>query len=239
MAVIKMGSIVTDIRGKVGGHVFKTSARGHVLNTKVVGKRQPEAVNDIRSNKRLINPQGVDVQGAMAGIVLDWQLMSAAQQMAWSAYASTVKHKNKVGEAFTPSAYNAYVAINAALINNGAGGTLVPPSTSDSLYQFNFTITTCTSSSIGITNAAANPASTICCIKATRSLNNGTTPQKNKFSIIDYNASMASGTYSLTSKYEAVFGAPITGQVLWLSSILTDINTGQQSPIVYQSHAIA
>ena len=60
MALVQTGSVITDIRGKVGGHVFQGNTHGLVL------KNKSNPVNKLSTNQTLR-------RSALSTIQIAWQ----------------------------------------------------------------------------------------------------------------------------------------------------------------------
>jgi hypothetical protein len=174
----------------------------------------------------------------MASLIEIWQTMSTEQQLAWQAYASTQSKKNKLGVKYKPSAYHAFLGVNARLINNGAVGVLVPPATSNSLFQYPFVIDIVSSTDAQVTFMNALGSGQVLCLKATRSLSNGVRPSTKDFSTIYFSNTQAAAPQDVNTQYVNAFGAAITGRVVWMLTIITDVATGQQSPTYVQSYTV-
>lgn len=74
MARIQVGTIVTDIRGKIGGSVFQKGPSGLIIRagSRIINKR-----NELTSSRRVL----------MQSLQQSWGLISVAQRTAWSAWS--------------------------------------------------------------------------------------------------------------------------------------------------------
>ena len=84
MARVTLGAIVTDLRGKLGGQVFKKTSSGLVIQTKVKGKIR----NDIdgKENLRIFN--------SMRRLSYEWTTLTALQQSGWGPW---LEYMGKLG----------------------------------------------------------------------------------------------------------------------------------------------
>jgi hypothetical protein len=74
MALVQTGSVITDIRGKVGGHVFQGNTHGLVL------KNKSNPVNKLSTNQTLR-------RSALSTIQIAWQQLEPIQRTTWSQWA--------------------------------------------------------------------------------------------------------------------------------------------------------
>src|SRR5580693_5318807 len=97
MALIKFGAMVTAISGSVGGTTFQMSKAGATMKIK------PRASN--RQSLRMYN-----TRYRLAKAANNWTLNNAAQPGTFAALAVNYIAKNKLGETYTPSAYQLYMS---------------------------------------------------------------------------------------------------------------------------------
>jgi hypothetical protein len=101
---MKFGAIVTDGRGKVGGHVASKNRAGAYLRTKVT------PVNPSTSYQ-------VNVRNRLAGLAQGWRSLTAPQRLAWNNAVSDYKKTDIFGDLQNPTGFNLYVRINSNLLN--------------------------------------------------------------------------------------------------------------------------
>ena len=107
MAVISLGGIVADIRGKLGGIVFsKNSSGGYV-----------------RQNTKPVNPQSA-LQNVLRAIfttlVTAWrETLTESQREGWGVYAKNVVVKNKVGNDIYLSGFNHFIRSGTPRVQAG------------------------------------------------------------------------------------------------------------------------
>jgi hypothetical protein len=107
MALIKLGTIVTDIRGAIGGVIFSRNKSGAIARqrTTPVNPRTP-LQNAIRA--------------LVASISQAWRAStSTVQKAAWAVFGSNVDAKNKLGEVIKLSGFNQFMKSNLAAQNAG------------------------------------------------------------------------------------------------------------------------
>lgn len=110
MARIKFGMMMTDARGKLGGHVFTKARSGATVRTKV-SPTNPQSV-----------AQGV-VRSRFASLSQSWSSLDEAQRLSWNALALATGKTNIFGDKYFPSGKNLFVAVNSNVLL--AGGTII------------------------------------------------------------------------------------------------------------------
>ena len=98
MARIKFGMMMTDARGKLGGHVFTKARSGATVRTKT-SPTNPQT-----------SAQGA-VRSTFGALSQSWRNLSEEQRIAWNSKASTVGKTNIFGDSYYPSGKNLYVAM--------------------------------------------------------------------------------------------------------------------------------
>lgn len=99
MALISFGTIVTNIRGKVGGSVFSNSPAGPVVRNKSLPKRRTTDVKSAYNN-------------LWQYLMQSWLFIGAGNQAAWEAYALNFTFHNKLGVAVAANPNLVYAATN-------------------------------------------------------------------------------------------------------------------------------
>jgi hypothetical protein len=100
MASIKLGSIVSDIRGVIGGTVFSRNAGGSYAKQRTV----PTNPNSNAQQK---------VRSIMGSVYAAWAALSAAVRADWEVYARAVSLVNRLGDAINVSGFNMYARSKA------------------------------------------------------------------------------------------------------------------------------
>lgn len=99
MATIKFGLIVTDARGKLGGHVFTKTIGGPTLRTLAV-PANPQTAAQMQARTRF-----GDLSRA-------WNALSDAQQEGWIGGAKAISKTNTVGNDYRMSGKNLFISAN-------------------------------------------------------------------------------------------------------------------------------
>ena len=230
MANVKYSSIVTDIKGRVAGHVFKGSNSGSILLTKPPKKKQQHdggVVALLVVFKRTVNPNGLAPGDVFAQLSSAWQSLTPASQAAWAAYAGTVKWINKIGGTIKATGYAAYMQVNSALLNAGGSSHTTPPASSESPNIPTYTFTTCSNTVLSVTLGATVPTNVMWILSCSRPIGAGVTPSKYQFCCISYFPATTTGANSFFTNYVLRFGTPIVGNYIWVHMVAVSLTTGK------------
>lgn len=117
MARIKLGTLVTGVRGTIGGLVFSANKSGCYAKVWAKGS----------------NPKSI-AQASQRGIFADysaqWRDLTPSEQAAWDTFAALPAQEktDSLGEAYFCSGFNWFVAINTRLELVGRSSSTTPPS---------------------------------------------------------------------------------------------------------------
>jgi hypothetical protein len=221
----RMGMMMTDVSGKLGGQVATKGRNGLNIRTKVkpINRRTTSQVNQ---------------RSSLASQSQVWRSLTDAQRNAWTAQAAQFTFKNNFGQHYKPSGKNYFVKINENLLFAGAAAITTPGLTTPATAQTAFAATSIAANSVGCTFAASPvPAGMAVLVFATRGLSAGVSFVGKQFRFIQKLAATATTPQDLTTTYTAKFGTPITGSRVFLQAKVVDITTGQES-IPLQSSVI-
>lgn len=102
MASIKMGAIVTDIRGTLGGHVFQKGNQSRVMKTYSSPRQAPTFIKD-------------NTQGFINNSISLWKTLSRVQKQQWNSLGSSFRFKNRFGDSAQYTGYQFFLSINSNL----------------------------------------------------------------------------------------------------------------------------
>lgn len=100
---IKWGALVTEGRGKLGGHVASKNKSGAILRTKVTP----------------VNPQTsaqASARSRLGGNSQAWSGLSEDQRTGWNALAKETSKTNIFGDQYFPSGKNLFTSVNNNLV---------------------------------------------------------------------------------------------------------------------------
>ena len=216
MAKILFGSFVVDGRNKVNGHVLSKNRYGPYIRTKVTPVNpQTDAQQTVR-NRLATNSQA-------------WRGLTEAERQSWIDGSANFPFTDIFGNTKTLSGQALYVSLNnnLALTGNSPNASCPSPEAIPAIE------------SIALTAAAGTPAVSLAysipdatsdfqlIVFATPNVTPGKSFVKNLFR---YTAQVSSDTASplvLTTAWQALFGAPVEGDKIFVRAFLIDTNTGQ------------
>ena len=103
MAVIKLGSIVTDIAGSIGGTTFRRTSTGHAAYNKQGRQVKSAFAKASRKNE-------------LGNIFSSWYNLTDNEREQWALNASTYPLKDKFGNAKYLTGRQLYTKLNAQLL---------------------------------------------------------------------------------------------------------------------------
>lgn len=213
---IKFGAIVTDGRGKLGGHVLAKNRSGNYMRTKVTP----------------VNPQTVYQQSqrsALGTLSSGWSGLTDAQRNAWNGAVDDFQKTDIFGDLKTPTGKNLYTGLNRNLLNAGQALINTPPSPS---AIPNLVVT---SSDYGITagtfniDTAGDATGAFVQVWATPPLSPGTSFVKNRLRLLETVAGGTDATIDAFSSYNSRFGAPAAGSNVYIA--LRVVNDGGEAGV--------
>jgi len=212
---IKFGAIVTDGRGKIGGHVASKNRGGAYLRTKV------SPVNP-RTGSQLA------VRSRLAEIAQSWKGLTAAQRTSFNAAVNDFTKTNIFGDLKTPSGFNLYQRLNLNLGKVGESFISTAPTPQE---VFAFTSLSLAMDSGGptasVTFSPAIPSTAKIVLAATPQLSPGKNFVKSEFRDIAVFDSTDSSPIDILTAYTDKFGAPIEGQKCFVQMRAVNLTSGQ------------
>lgn len=103
MAVIKLGSIVTDIAGSIGGTTFRRTSTGHAVYNKQGRQVKSAFAKSSRKNE-------------LGNIFSSWYNLTESEREQWALNASTYPLKDKFGNTKFLTGRQLYTKLNAQLL---------------------------------------------------------------------------------------------------------------------------
>lgn len=219
MAKIKFGSLLTDMKGKLGGTVYSRNRYGAYSRNLVIP----------------INPQTNSQSGVrsrMAGNSQAWRGLTPGQRQAWIDQSPNFPYINNFGDQIILQGNSLYNALNNNLINVGESAISSPPVPS--------TVPTITSAVLTMAAGLATatlaytptpvPADSAVIIFATFGMSPGMTFAKNRFRQITVLAAAAASPADIAAAYVSKFGnIPLAGQKVFIKLIVVNSVSGQAS----------
>lgn len=209
MASVKYGSIVTDIKGKVGGHIFKGSNAGPVLQTK------EQAVASSAKLTKADAGRVINTLPLTAFIAGQWRQLTDAQRASWVSGAVNFPAFNKFGVSYTSSGFQCFMTLNFQYyqLNGSILGECPVPLTVPALSDFGISWTP--STTIDLTFSTSIDADVKSRVEASQPLGAGRNPKSSNYKVIaEYDSSATSPT-NMYSKYIALYGAVPANAFIW------------------------
>ena len=178
MARIKFGMMMTDARGKLGGHVFTKTRSGATIRTKVT-PTNPQT-----------SAQGT-VRGLFGNLSRFWALLTLSEQLSWNGVVGEYKKTNAFGDQYQPSGKNLFQMVNTNLNTVGAPQTNTPPAGRGVLAFDNLTVEFLPSAS-----------------QLILSVHLLDTPGASDFIVIEATAPMSTGRFNFSGSYRQISVSP-------------------------------
>lgn len=225
---IKFGALVTDGRGKIGGHVASKNRGGAYLRTKVT------PVNPNTSFQ-------ADVRNRLTTYAQGWRGLTATQRAAWNGAVSNFQKTDIFGDLKNPSGLNLYVRLNSN-IEEGAGSAILNPPLPSSVVGPETITLTAAAGAAAISLAWTGgviPANTAWVVRATPQVSAGKSFVKNLYrNLVVLPAADATPT-SILTEYNARFGTLVAGQKIFVEVVAINLLTGLKSTALSTSAIVA
>lgn len=138
MALVKYGGGIVQMSGSMGGNTFARNRFGNYMRARTVPVN-PQSARQVAARNRI------------AFLAEEWSdTLTAAQRLAWGAYAAAVSWQNRLGESVNLTGFNHYCRSNAAILSCG-GSVVAAGPTVLSLPNTDPTISIALSAASGIT----------------------------------------------------------------------------------------
>ena len=222
MARIKFGMMMTDARGKLGGHVFTKAKSGATIRTKVTPLNPKTSAQS-------------EARSALGANSQAWRTLTETQRLAWNSAAQEISKTNAFGDNYFPSGKNYFTAVNNNIRNVGGGVLVNPPALVEmpglTSVGVDFDLL---AEQIDIApNYIGSDLNIVLVCNATSGQSAGRYNFSGKYRKFDGFA--LAGTPSNTALYDAYiskFGVPSEGQKVSFEFYLVNGVTGQVSPRV-------
>ena len=201
---LKFGAIVTDGRGKIGGHVASKNRGGAYLRTKAT----PSNPNTVAQAK---------ARSVLSSLSQLWSQLTDGQRQGWNDAVKEWGTTDIFGDIKKPSGINLFVKLNANLISVGFPELLDVPAKSEVpavvVIEGVYKLSTGTLS-VYFNNDLANGYKAL--VRATPKLSAGVSFVKSQFRVIGYN-NVVSDKVTLIDFYSAKFGTVSAGDNIYAS----------------------
>jgi len=201
---IKFGAIVTDGRGKIGGHVASKNRGGAYLRTKVT----PSNPNTVAQ---------AQARSLLASLAQGWRGLTDAQRLGWNAAVSDWAKTDIFGDIKNPSGLNLFVKVNANLSSVNETILLDVPAKLDmptaSLLSAEYSVAT---GLLELTLDSVVTTPTPVLVRATKKLSSGVSFVKSEYRVISKETTDGN-LIDVSSAYDVKFGALALGDNAFVS----------------------
>lgn len=218
MAKIKLGTLVTDIRGAVGGTIFSRN-RGGAYAKKNTSPVQPNSSSQM------------SVRSIFGSVANTWKSLTGAQQNAWRLAAPSFTYTDIFGETREYSGQQLFMKLNSQLLLVDISATLqtTPPALA-SLDTINVAQVAATTSTLTVTiNSGADltsPQEVLVYASVGTSLGVLAESSAGPYRLIG-SFSTTSGVADIFTAYNAIYGAPVSGTRIHIKTASWIPTTGQ------------
>ena len=201
---LKFGAIVTDGRGKIGGHVASKNRAGAYLRTKVT----PSNPNTVAQ---------AHARGILASLSQGWGQLTDSQRKGWNEAVKEWGTTDIFGDIKNPSGINLFVKLNANLSSIGHPFLSDVPAKRE-VPQVGIVGATLSrgTGNLQIYFNSASADSYIALVRATPKLSNGVSFVKSQFRVVG-NVNVVSNGLMLVGGYGDKFGTPSLGDNVYVS----------------------
>jgi hypothetical protein len=213
---IKFGALVTEGRGKLGGHVASRNRSGSYLRTKVTP----------------VNPETTyqtAVRNRLTGISQDWRGLTPAQRAAWNAAVENFAKTDIFGDLKNPSGNTLYQRLNNNLVTVGSAQITVPPLPSEVYAAATLSVIADVSdASIDVSYTPVIPAGQAVKVFATPLLSAGISFVKSEYRLLEVIVAADVTPYDIYPAWNARFGLLTAGAKLFVKFVGVNSATGQE-----------
>ncbi len=219
MAKVKFGAIVTDLRNKVGGHVYSKNRYGAYTRS---------YKTTLTSN----TPAQIVAKSRLSSISATWKTLTDDQRTAWNNAVSNFRHTDVFGSIINPSGFDLYIRLNCNLDQVGVALLSLPPVPAEILTLTNVSITADGTAPLValVFGSSPVPAGYAIVLSATNNISPGISYVKNLVRGIAVLDAGTTSIYDATTAYLAKYSSITNGYRLSVSLVTVNKSTGQKSP---------
>jgi hypothetical protein len=218
---VKFGAIVTDGRGKIGGHVMSKNKGGSYMRTKKSPANPKSSYQQTVRARLTSNAQG-------------WRGLTAAQIVLWNTAAKLWYKHNVFGDKRNPNGFNLYLWLSNNLSNIGAALLTIPPVAAAVGMFTSVSVTMANGTpACSIVFAPAIDANSCVIIRATPGISRGKTYIKNQLRQIGIMVTANTTPFNALTMYTGKYGAiPAVGSTVFFTGTWVNKTTGQAGQTV-------
>lgn len=197
MARITYGTIVTNIKGSIGGTTFSTNRAGSIAKARVVGKR------------RLTHGQGVSLSSSMS-VTNAWNVLSYSEKTAFNDYALVNTFTDRFGIVKTLTGYQWFKQLASASFYLVGTYLTAPPA-----YLFpsalpSFSVLSQAGQLVVTWSVPIDPSVTSIYVFATPPIRGMANNQSATYRLLDVRSLDITSSFDLASIWSSVFGIDLS-----------------------------
>lgn len=213
MAKCKFGMMMTDARGKLGGHVFTKNRAGAIIRTKVTP-------SNARTERQMF------IRNALSAISANWSPLTQSQRDGFDGAVEQWQGTNIFGDIVNPTGKTLFTKLNLNLVNSVQTQITAVP---EKKVLPNFQVISVTHDGAEIlATVSGNAVGFKIVVSATAPQSQGTSFYKGKYRQIGVIAGSVATDFDLTALYEAKFGLIASDANVSFQFIIV-LTTGQAS----------
>lgn len=204
MAVAKYGTIVTELKGRIGGNVFQGGYGSNVFKNKgdISKHKRNTAFVGKTSTKRAI----------FSEVAQAWRGLTDIQRLGWNGAAASFPATNKFGDIYTPSGYQLFMQFNSVAVANGGGVNADTPIPVTFPSLVGSTIVSLTTSVFEINVPFEGSDDFNLEVLASNCFSPGAKSSRGGLKIIGFFSPLVTGNVDLITKWRAVYGTLFLNQ---------------------------
>lgn len=205
MASVKYGTIVTELKGKIGGNVFQGGRAAPTLK-KLWGyiRKQDQAQLSWNNIKR----------AEFAVVTQTWRTLTDEQRTSWSAAAPSFPFYNKFGDSYTGTGYQLYMQCNLLYYVIHSEVLTVAPSVTEFPNGSLITMSELTPSRFTLHYPTAPGAGWYLDVQATAGFSPGANMGRGGYKKLGLKTFNDDNNAIFIAQYKARFGAPVVDTLI-------------------------
>lgn len=226
MATIKPSGLVTGFKGKLQGSVLQYNSGGNIIRSN-------------RNHNRATSQQWSLQKIKQATVAQHWRSLTDANRATWNAIVADYPTTNKWGDERIPSGYELHNRLNGALYSlfasmlDEAPAPEGVPSLTDNISEPDI------DHWLRIKWGHSGGGTAIVVAYGSKPVPPGRTPSPGSYFRMNFNA-VNDGDYIYYDEiYEAKYGKPAVGMVVWVKGQIINEDTGELGSFLYSQTVVA
>lgn len=223
---VKLGSIISDARGKLGGHTFYGGQPGAFMRLKNVPARR-NSFNLQRANRNFVS------------IIRSWESLSSSQKLNWSSAAADFSKSNVFGDLYIPTGFELFRRLNGNLLGVGRPIITIAPSPGY-VYPAPMTFAQFITrlQLIRVFTTGGVPSNTAWCFWCSGPTSDGKNIERQDFVFMKSSTPNGNAWTNFYSEYVSRFGLSRVGTKLFYRAAAINLKSGIRSEFTYRSQLI-